>query len=59
MLAAKFAGTDMVRILVAAGASMDERDMKGRTALFFAKQREHGEIIKLLKNTKPANGVSL
>ena len=36
ILAAKFAGAEMVRILLDAGAEVDARDEWGRTALFYA-----------------------
>jgi uncharacterized protein len=36
MLAVKFAGVDMVQLLVEAGADVDARDSWGRTALFYA-----------------------
>ena len=37
LLAAKFAATEIVQLLVNEGSEIDARDDKGRTALFFAK----------------------
>ena len=48
ILAAKFAGAEMVRMLLEAGAEVDARDDWGRTALFYAPvlSEEFGALLR-------------
>ena len=48
ILAAKFAGAEMVRMLLEAGAEVNARDDRGRTALFYAPvlSEEFGALLR-------------
>jgi ankyrin repeat protein len=49
MTAAAEGLTEVVRILLAAGADRDIKDVDGDTALSFARQNGHGEVVELLE----------
>lgn len=42
--------TDTVKFLIEKGADVDAKNKKGKTALDWAKENKHSEIIKLLKS---------
>jgi len=50
MTAAAEGLTEVVRILLAAGADRDIKDEDGDTALSFARQNGHAEVLALLEN---------
>lgn len=39
-----------VRTLITAGADMNTRDRDGKTALTYAKENNHGRLVKLLQS---------
>jgi ankyrin repeat protein len=48
-IAAAIGNALMAKDLVAAGARINDRDAQGRTALTLARQRMHGEVVKILR----------
>jgi ankyrin repeat protein len=55
--AAEEGKTDVVRSLIAKGADVNAKDKEGKTALAYAKENSHTEIVQLLKQAG-ANVVS-
>lgn len=50
MLAAAHGLMKNVRALITAGADMNARDRGGKTALTYAKEDDHGRVVKLLQS---------
>ena len=46
----RFAFVNNVRTLITAGADMNTRDRDGKTALTYAKENDHGRLVKLLQS---------
>jgi ankyrin repeat protein len=55
MTAAAEGLADVVRILLEAGANRDIKDQDGDTALTFARQNGHTEVVKLLEKPPSDN----
>jgi len=55
MTAAAEGLVDIVRLLLAAGAGADIKDKDGDTALSFARQKGHSEVVELLENPPDRN----
>jgi len=52
MNAARKGWIDNVKVLMKYGTDKELKDKEGHTALYFAKQYKHKEIIEFIKNTK-------
>ena len=50
MLAAAEGLMKNVKTLITAGADMNARDRGGKTALTYAKENDHGRLVKLLQS---------
>ena len=56
MIAAQFGHTDIVNLLLDAGAEKNLKNIRGETALMIAKKKGHTEIIKLLESNNSKGG---
>ena len=48
----EFGHRDVVKVLLDAGADVNQKDQDGETALATAKRKNHAEIVQLLKNAE-------
>jgi serine/threonine-protein phosphatase 6 regulatory ankyrin repeat subunit B len=49
MMAAGYGQSDIVKLLLDAGADVNAQDVRGRTASMWAEKKGHTELVELLK----------